>query len=180
MHAGPGQRKMRRQSRCKEAEMNYTTEIDRAIDDEQLSTALALAERWIAAAPEDAAAWSKLAHVHEMTEDFSNASSAMSVALKISPDYPPYLFKKGYFEYRLGHFSAAAISFLLCVERSEAIHDGYYLDAARIAQARCFVLDGRADLAASVISPAAEDSATWLDKRFSKADVMKTIPSIAK
>lgn len=159
--------------------MNYAIEIDRAIDDEQLTTALALAEQWIAAAPEDAAAWSKLAHVHEMTEDFAKASNAASAALKISPDYPPYLFEKGYFEYRLGKFLDAASSFGLCVERSEAIHDGYYLDAARIAQARCFVLDGRADLAVSVISPAAEDSATWLDKRFSKADVMKSIHSIA-
>lgn len=155
--------------------MNYATEIDRAIDDEQLATALGLAEQWIAAAPEDAAAWSKLAHVHEMTEDFEKASSAASAALKISPGYPPYLFKKGYAEYRLGKYEDAANSFALCVERSEITHDGYYLDAARIAQARCLVLDGRADLAVNAIASAASNAATWLDRRFSKEEVMESI-----
>lgn len=155
--------------------MNYAIEIDREIDSEQLASALTLAERWVAAAPEDAGAWSKLAHVHEMHDDFSRASSAVSMALKISPDYPPYLFKQGYVDYRLGNYAAAADSFGTCVARSEIIHDGYYLDAARIAQARCLVLDGRDDLALNVIASAAASSATWLDKRFSKEDVMKSI-----
>jgi tetratricopeptide (TPR) repeat protein len=120
--------------------MNYAIEIDQAIDGEELAIASTLAEQWTAAAPEDAAAWSKLAHVHEMTEDFAKASNAASVALKVSPGYPPYLFKKGYAEYRLGNYADAATSFALCVASSEIAHDGYYLDAARIAQARC---DGR-------------------------------------
>ncbi|WP_445233250.1 hypothetical protein [Duganella rhizosphaerae] len=155
--------------------MNYALEIDRAIDDERLASALTLAEQWVVVAPEDADAWSKLAHVHEMNEDFANASGAVAVALKISPEYPPYLFKQGYVEYRLGNFAAAANVFGLCVERSETIHDGYYLDAARIAQAKCLVLDGRASLAVDVIASAATGSATWLDKRLSKEDVVKSI-----
>ncbi|MFS2004082.1 tetratricopeptide repeat protein [Duganella sp. CT11-25] len=166
---------MWRQSRRNEGAMKYAVEIDRAIDSEQLASALTLAEQWIVAAPEDASAWSKLAHVHEMSEDFAKASSAVSVALKISPEYPPYLFKKGYVEYRLGNYTDAARSFGRCVARSEITRDGYYLDAARIAQARCLVLDGRASLAVTVIASAAANSATWLDKRFSKEDVMKSI-----
>ena len=33
--------------------MNYAVEIDRAIDDDQLASALALAERWVAEAPDE-------------------------------------------------------------------------------------------------------------------------------
>jgi Flp pilus assembly protein TadD len=155
--------------------MNYAVEIDRKIESEQLAAALTLAERWITAAPEDAAAWSKLAHVHEMNDDFSEASNAVSEALTISPGYPPYLFKLGYVEYRLGNYEAAANSFGACVARSEVTHDGYYLDAARIAQARCLVLDGYGALAVIILAPTAASSATWLDQRFSKEDVMKSI-----
>lgn len=155
--------------------MNYAVEIDRAIDSEQLEAALVLAEQWIVTAPEEAGAWSKLAHVHEMSEDFAKAGGAVSVALKISPEYPPCLFKKGYVEYRLGNYTDAAHCFGLCATESEISHDGYYLDAARIAQARCLVLDGRASLAADVIAAAATESATWLEKRFSRDDVMKSI-----
>lgn len=115
-----------------------------------------------------------------MMEDFARAGNAASVALKISPDYPPYLFNQGYFEYRLGNYADAANWFGRCVERSEISHDGYCLDAARIAQARCLVLDGRADLAARLIGSAAEHAATWLDQRFSKDDVMQAIERVAK
>ena len=41
--------------------MNYATEIDRAIDGDQLASAMTLAEQWVAAQPDDANAWSKLA-----------------------------------------------------------------------------------------------------------------------
>jgi len=85
------------------------------------------------------------------------------------------LFKKGYAEYRLGQYADAANSFALCVVSSEIMHDGYYLDAARIAQARCLVLDSRAELAVRVIASAASNSATWLDRRFSKEEVMESI-----
>lgn len=155
--------------------MNYPVEIDRAIGNERQESALALAEEWVAAAPDDAGAWSKLAHVHEMNEDFVKASSAVAAALKISPQYPPYLFKQGYIEYRLGNYADAANAFGLCVLRSELTLDGYYLDAARIALAKCLILDGRADLAVDAIGSAAEGSATWLDRRFSKEDVLKSI-----
>lgn len=155
--------------------MNYSLEIDQAIDADQLASALALAERWGAAAPEDAGAWSKLAHVHEMNDDFAKASVAVSMALKILPDYPPYLFKQGYVDYRLGNYAAAADSFSNCVAQSEITYDSYYLDAARIAQARCLVLDGRQGIALNVIASAAPSSATWLDKRFSKEDVLTSI-----
>lgn len=157
--------------------MSYANEIDRAIDGEQLALALSLAEQWVAAAPEDAGACSKLAHVYEMSEDFAKASMAVSAALKISPDYPPYLFKKGHAEYRLGNYEDAANAFVLCVARSEVTQDHYYLDAARIAQARCLVLNGRAGLAVDVIASAAAGSATWLDKRFSKEEVLTSIQS---
>jgi len=67
--------------------MNYATEIDRAIEDEQIATALTLAEQWVANALKMPLHWSKLAHVHEMTEDFAKAGSAASRALKVSPDW---------------------------------------------------------------------------------------------
>lgn len=54
--------------------MNYAFEIDRAIDSEQLASALALAEQWVVAAPEHAAAQSKLVHVHEMNDDFAEGN----------------------------------------------------------------------------------------------------------
>jgi len=103
------------------------------------------------------------------------AGSAASRALKVSPDYPPYLFKKGYAESHLGQYADAANSFALCVVSSEIMHDGYYLDAARIAQARCLVLDSRVELAVQVIASAASNSATWLDRRFSEEEVMESI-----
>lgn len=160
--------------------MNYALEIDRAVDSEQLASALTLAEQWVVDAPDDDRAWSKLAHVYEMNEDFANASRAVSVALRISPEYPPYLFRKGYVEYRLANYKEAADSFERCVARSETMQDSYYLDAARIAQARCLVLDGSAHLAADAIASAATSSATWLEKRFSKEDVLKSIPGAVK
>lgn len=46
----------------------------------------------LAEAPEAHAAWGNLAHVHEMRDDFAKASKAVSEALRITPDYPPYLF----------------------------------------------------------------------------------------
>ena len=116
----------------------------------------------------------------QVSEDFAKANSAVSVGLRISPEYPPYLFKKGYVEYRLGIYKDAANSFALCAARSEITHDDFYLDAARIAQARCLVLDGSAHLAADVIARADTSSATWLDRRFSKDDVMKSIHSAVK
>jgi len=166
---------MRRQSGRQEGEVNYSAEIDRAIDDKRQESALALAEAWVAAAQDDAGAWSKLAHVHEMNEDFVKAGGAVAAALKISPQYPPYLFKRGYIEYRLGNYADAASAFELCVLSSELTLDGYYLDAARIARARCLVLDGRADLAVDAIGSVAEGAATWLERRFSKEDVLKSM-----
>jgi len=68
--------------------MNYATEIDRAIDSDELARALTVAEQWIAETPDDDAAWSKLAHVHVMGGDFGLASSAVREALRIAPDYP--------------------------------------------------------------------------------------------
>lgn len=155
--------------------MNYASEIDRAIDSERLASALTLAEQWVVAAPEHAGAWSKLAHVHEMNDDFAKASDAVSMAIKFSPDYLPYLFKQGYVQYRLGNYADAANAFGLCLAQSEITRDGYYLDAARLAQARCLVLDGSAHLAADVIATTAASSATWLDKRYTKEDVVKFI-----
>ncbi|NVM77705.1 tetratricopeptide (TPR) repeat protein [Duganella sp. SG902] len=155
--------------------MNYALEIDRAIENEDPALALALAERWVAEAPETHAAWGNLAHVHEMRDDFAKASQAVSEALRITPDYPPYLFEQGYIAYRLGNYTQAERAFGLCVEQSEMTHDNFYLDAARIARARCLVLDGRASLAAKVIADAAGDAAAWLDGRFSKEDVLTSI-----
>ncbi|WP_130300789.1 MULTISPECIES: hypothetical protein [unclassified Duganella] len=155
--------------------MNYALEIDRAIDGDDLVGARDLAGQWVADAPGEAEAWSKLAHVHEMSEDFVQASNAVAQALNISPDYLPYLFEQGYIAYRLQNYAHAESAFGRCVERSEMARDNFYLDAARIARARCLVLDGRASLAAIVIADAAADSAAWLDGRFSKEDVMKSI-----
>ena len=166
---------MRRKSCRLEGKTNYSIEIDRAIDDERQAAALALAEQWVAAAPDDAGSWSKLAHVHEMNEDFAEASRAVGAALKISPQYPPYLFDQGYIEYRLGNYAGAANAFGRCVVASELLLDGYCLDAARIAQARCLLLDGRKELAVIAIDSAAESSATWLDQRYTKEDVLKAI-----
>ncbi|WP_343732297.1 hypothetical protein [Duganella sp.] len=156
--------------------MNHELEISRAVDREDLAHALALAEQWVAEAPEADAAWGKLAHVHEMRDDLVKASHAVAEALRILPDHPPYLFEQGYIAYRLGHYAQAEGAFGLCIEKSETAHDGFYLDAARIARARCLVLDGRPSLAADVIADAAADSATWLDGRFTKADVLNSIP----
>jgi len=58
------------------------------------------------------------------------------------------------------------------------MQDGFYLDAARIAQARCLLLDGRADMAANIIALASPGSATWLDGRFAKEDVADSIQSV--
>lgn len=79
--------------------------------------------------------------------DYGQASSAVREALRIAPDYPPYLFEQGYIEYRRANYAHVASAFSLCVERSEVMLDGFYLDATRIAQALCLVLDGRADMA---------------------------------
>jgi tetratricopeptide (TPR) repeat protein len=158
--------------------MNYATEIDRAIDSDELARALTVAEQWIAETPADDAGWSKLAHVHVMGDDFGLASSAVREALRIAPDYPPYLFEQGYIEYRLANYAPAASAFGLCAERSELMQDGFYLDAARIAQARCLLLDGRADMAANIIALASPGSATWLDGRFAKEDVANSIQSV--
>lgn len=155
--------------------MSYAIDIDRAVDGEDQATALSLAEQWVAAAPGNAAAWSKLAHVHGIGDDFQQANVAASEALRISPDYQPYLFEKGYIEYRMGNQAEAAHAFAACVKQAELTNDSFYLDAARIAQARCLALDGRARLAANVIAAAAPDSATWLDGRFSKEEVLKLI-----
>lgn len=157
--------------------MNYAIDIDRAVDGDDQATALSLAEQWVAAAPEDAAAWSKLAHVHGIGADFPKANIAASEALRISPDYQPYLFEKSYIAYRMGNQTEAARAFAACVEQAGMTDDSFYLDAARIAQARCLVLAGRSRLAADVIAAAAPDAATWLDGRFSKGDVLKLIAS---
>lgn len=58
------------------------------------------------------------------------------------------------------------------------MQDGFYLDAARIAQVRCLVLDGRADIAANIIALVSAGSATWLDGRFSKEDVANLIQRV--
>lgn len=158
--------------------MNYATEIDRAIDSDELARALTLAEQWIAEAHDEDAAWSKLAHVHVMREDYGRASGAVREALRIAPDYLPYLFEQGYIEYRLANYAQAASAFGLCVERSEVTQDGFYLDAARIAQARCLLLNGRADMAAKIITLASAGSATWLDGRFTKEDVANSIQGV--
>ncbi|NGZ84200.1 hypothetical protein [Duganella aceris] len=78
-------------------------------------------------------------------------------------------------EYRLGNYADAANAFGCCVARSEIIQDGYYLDAARIAQARCLWLDGQGQLAARVVAAAATSAATWLDKRYTRDDVIMAI-----
>lgn len=157
--------------------MNYAIDIDRAVDGDDQATALSLAEQWVAAAPGNAAAWSKLAHVHGVGEDFPKANIAASEALRISPDSQPYLFEKGYIAYRMGNQTEAARAFAACVEQAGMTDDSFYLDAARIAQARCLVLDGRSRLAADVIAAAAPEAATWLDGLFSKEDVLKLIAS---
>lgn len=77
--------------------------------------------------------------------------------------------------YRLGNYARAERAFGLCIEQSQMTHDGFYLDAARIARARCLALNGRASLAVEVIADAATDSATWLDRRFSKDEVVKSL-----
>ncbi|WP_373988377.1 hypothetical protein [Duganella sp. BuS-21] len=154
--------------------MNYAIDIDRAVEDEDQATALQLAEQWVADAPEDAAAWGKLAHVHEMGGDLLRANIAATEALRISPDDQPYLFEKGYIEYRLANYAEAAHAFSACVEQAEMTDDSFYLDAARIAQARCLALRGQIRLAADVIAAAVPGSATWLDGRFSREDVVKS------
>ncbi|MHA4867216.1 tetratricopeptide repeat protein [Duganella sp. PWIR1] len=155
--------------------MNYAIDIDRAVEDEDQATALRLAEQWVTDAPEDAAAWGKLAHVHEMDGNLPQANIAATEALRISPDYQPYLFEKGYIEYRLANYAEAAQAFAACGEQAELTNDSFYLDAARIAQARCLALGGQTRLAADVIAAAAPGAATWLDGRFSKEDVLKLI-----
>lgn len=116
-------------------------------------------------------------HIHGIGEDFPKADIAATKALRISPDSQPYLFEKGYIAYRMGNQAEAARAFAACVEQAGMTDDSFYLDAARIGQARCLVLDGRSRLAADVIAAAAPDAATWLDGRFSKEDVLKRIAS---
>ena len=137
----------------------FAKQIDAEIGSQRLPEALALAKAWTLNEPDDALAWSKLAVVCQLTDSLNEAIQAISRSIALRPDHPPYLFELGCVEYRTNNLDAAAKAFERCAQASLAMDDDYYLDAARVAQAQCLLLAGRAQEAAKVIACAAQDAA---------------------
>lgn len=144
---------------------DYATQIDKASRVHDLERALALALEWTREDGRSSKAWSKLAYVHELERDFGSAAYSIRRALDLTPGNPAYLFKAGVIDYRSASYGAAAEHFRQCVAASADLEDGYYLDAAKIAQARCLVAVGRGDLAAHLIDDLPDEAAAWLDGR---------------
>lgn len=152
---------------------DYATQIDKAGRVQDLERALALALQWTREDKRSSKAWSKLAYVHELGRDFDSAADSIGRALDLAPDNPAYLFKAGVIAYRSASYGAAADHFRQCVRLSLELADGYYLDAARIAQARCLVALGRADKVAELIDALPDEAATWLDGRITAQAVRR-------
>lgn len=152
---------------------DFATQIDQASRAQDLERALTLALQWTREDDRSSKAWSKLAYVHELGRDFGAAAHSIRRALDLAPDNPAYLFKAGVIDYRGASYHAAAAHFRQCVASSLELEDGYYLDAAKIAQARCLVALGRADLVAEIIDDLPDEAATWLDGRMTAQAVRR-------
>lgn len=139
------------------------------------TAALNLAVEWSRVDPENSKAWSKLAYVYEITHHFDKAVDAASIALKLKPNYPPYLFKRGSIQFRIGDIEDAITSFNQCVKTSVQLDDPYYLDPARVAQAYCMYQIGEYANAARIIHQTRSDTGVWLGERLTAKRVMELI-----
>jgi len=159
---------------AKEKMMRDYSEIDKLARLDKKS-ALNLALDWSTSDPENSKAWSKLAYVYEINHHFDKAVDAANTALKLKPNYPPYLFKRGSVQFRAGNTNDAVVSFKQCVKSSMQLGDGYYLDSAKVAQAYCMYKIGKYADAAKVIKPLKHDAGVWLGERLTAEKVMELI-----
>ncbi|MBJ9964512.1 tetratricopeptide repeat protein [Burkholderia seminalis] len=154
---------------------DYASQIDKASRAKNLEEARALALQWTHEDGGSPKAWSKLAYVYELKRDFGSAAASIRKALKLAPRNPSYLFKAGVFEYRRATFESASDEFGRCVRVSIELNDGYYLDAAKIAQARCLIALGRSGQVADLLVDVSDDAATWLDGRITAQAVRRMV-----
>ena len=145
--------------------MNYSAKIDDAGRLKDFEGALKLALQWTHEDSRSPQAWSKLAYVHELLRNFISASKSIRKALDLAPNNPAYLFKAGVIAYRSGSHEAAATDFQYCIVASIDADDDYYLDAAKVARARCLIELGLKDKVGAVLVGLPDDAATWLDGR---------------
>lgn len=158
--------------------MSIDVEIDKATRANP-EDALRLALEWVAQESSNAKAWSKLAHVYEIRHEFKDAISAARKALALKPAHPPYLFKLGCSQFREGSVAEAAVSFELCVKASLDLGDPYYVDSAKVAQARCLLLSGHFQRAVAAVEAASPSAATWLDGRVTVDDILAAAAAAA-
>lgn len=143
--------------------MSEAEHIDELVQNRDLPKALKAAYAWTLTDVSNAKAWSKLSYVHSYHRDYLAAAVAAHMAVALEPENPSYLFKLGTAQFKTDHLEEAAVHFGLCAQISLDIEDDFYLDAARIAQARCLLTLGRVNAAAHAIEQAAPGSATVLD-----------------
>lgn len=154
--------------------MRDYSEIDKLARVDKKS-ALILALEWSKVDPENSKAWSKLAYIYEINRHYDKAVGAASVALKLKPNYPPYLFKRGSVQFRVGDLEDAIMSFKQCIKSSVQLGDGYYLDSAKVAQAYCMYQIGEYADAAKVIKQIRPDAGVWLGERLTAKKIMDLI-----
>lgn len=154
--------------------MRDYSEIDRLARLDKKS-ALNLALDWSRVDPENSKAWSKLAYVYEINHHFDKAVDAAGIALKLKPNYPPYLFKRGSIQFRVGDMEDAIVSFKKCIKSSIQLGDDYYLESAKVAQAYCMYQVGEYADAAKVINQLKPEAGVWLGERLTAKKVMELI-----
>ncbi|WP_150130964.1 tetratricopeptide repeat protein [Janthinobacterium sp. LM6] len=155
--------------------MSVSAKINNAVDMDDLDSALELAEAWVKNDQNEHKAWSKLSFVYEVHGNYTNAVCSIKKALSIKNDYPPYYFKLGYNEYKIGNYKEAAEAFSICMTKSTLLNDGYLLNPSKIALAKCCLLSGDLEKASQALSEVPENTGTWLDGRYLAGDIKREI-----
>jgi tetratricopeptide (TPR) repeat protein len=149
--------------------------IDAACRENRLDEAKRLAQAWTRNDPLSPAAWSKLARVHELERDYDGAAVAIGRAVELSPEHPPYLFEAGVVDFFRGQFESAETAFNQCVSASVELASGFYLDAAKVARAKCLIACARIDEALGAIEDVADAAAAWLNGRVTAGELRQQV-----
>lgn len=154
----------------------YISQVRTLMDSRKISDALALSDRYTKMHPEDAEGWRYRAHVFEITRDFSQAITAMSEAIRLSPREPGYRWLRGMFYFRAGFNNEAEQDMTKTIQLGAQAESTYYDEVAHLLRAETYRRMGQADRARADCEHVGDGALIWVDQRISKQEILGSLP----
>lgn len=150
----------------------YIESVRALVRERKLPLALETTQRYTTAHPEDSEGWRYRAHVFEALGNYVEASSAMSVAIKLAQREPGYYWLRGMYRLRVGVLELAEKDFTTTISLGADLNSDYYKEMAYLLRAETYRRQGKLDKAHADCLNVRDEVFIQLDVRVSKQSIM--------